>query len=145
MGLAASFQQVSFIWAHYIMCLHPTLLFPPHFQNRIEQILVSDRWENTISCFFKTFCKSAAEDEPQASALHLSLSLFFFALFCKFFVEDPGGAIEDVLTTGSPEVLVFTSHMNLTNDSLSDYQGENRGGNKFYLPVSLWNGIFCPS
>lgn len=70
------------------------------------------------------------------------LPFFFFALFCKFFVEDPGGAIEDVLTTGPPEVLVFTPHMNLSNDSLSDYQGENAGGNKFYLPVSLWNGIF---
>lgn len=68
---------------------------------------------------------------------HISIYLSIYCLICKFFVEEPGVSREDAFPTGPPEVLVFTSHMNVTNESLSDIQGENSGGNKFYLPVSL--------
>lgn len=54
-------------------------------------------------------------------------------------MEVPGGSTEDVLTTTPPEVLISNPPVNLTNDSLLDYQEENTGENKFYLPVSMWN------
>lgn len=76
---------------------------------------------------------------------HISNYLSIYCSICKFFVEEPGVSREDAFPTGPPEVLVFTSHMNVTNESLSDIQGENSGGNKFYLPVSLtvcWNEYF---
>jgi len=46
----------------------------------------------------------------------------------QFFVEEPGGSVEDVLMTSPP--------VNRTNDSLPDYLEKNTGENKFYLPVS---------
>ena len=64
--------------------------------------------------------------------------------FCQFFVEDPGGSLEDVLTTAPPEVLtttppalqIITELVNRSNVSLLDYREEDTGENKFYLPVS---------
>ncbi|XP_075868177.1 adenylate cyclase type 2b isoform X4 [Nelusetta ayraudi] len=64
--------------------------------------------------------------------------ILVMAIFNMFFVEEPGVSREDAFPTGPPEVLVFTSHMNVTNESLSDSQGENSGGNKFYLPYLIY-------
>lgn len=54
-----------------------------------------------------------------------ALNLWVF--FLKFFVEDPGGSMEEV-QTAAPLV-------NLTNQTLLDLMEEDFGENKFYLPV----------
>ena len=51
-----------------------------------------------------------------------------FCFVLQFFVEDPGGSGEEVMTTTPP--------VNITNDSLLENMEENTGENKFYLPVS---------
>ncbi|XP_034748640.1 adenylate cyclase type 2b [Etheostoma cragini] len=58
--------------------------------------------------------------------------ILVMAVFNMFFVEDPGGSMEDVLTTTSPEVLI-TTPVNLTDDSLLDTEE-----NKFYLPYFIY-------
>lgn len=121
---------------------HPARLFSLHFSDRIAPFL-SLMGKCEIPPFEKLpvkFCSSLP---------HLILSMYSFHVFIfhvfiwKFFVEDPRVAREEVLTTGPPEVLVFTSQMNVTNESLKQTQGENSGGNQFYLPVSLalWEEI----
>lgn len=52
-------------------------------------------------------------------------------------MEEPAAAGEDGFPTAPPEVLLFTSHSNVTNDSFPDGQEENSRGDKFYLPVGL--------
>nr|XP_043908926.1 adenylate cyclase type 2b isoform X1 [Solea senegalensis] len=64
--------------------------------------------------------------------------ILVMAVFNMFFVEDPGGAVEEALTTVPPEVRIITPPVNLSNDSLLDYLEENTGGNKFYLPYFIY-------
>lgn len=52
-------------------------------------------------------------------------------------MEEPSAVGEDAFPTGPPEVLVFTSRVNGTNESFPDNQGGNARGDKFYLPVGL--------
>uniref|UniRef100_A0A3Q4M4D7 Adenylate cyclase type 2 n=1 Tax=Neolamprologus brichardi TaxID=32507 RepID=A0A3Q4M4D7_NEOBR len=49
------------------------------------------------------------------------------AVFNMFFVEDPGGPVDDILPT-----------VNLTNNSQLDYMVDNTGKNKFYLPYFIY-------
>lgn len=74
----------------------------------------------------------------QLNSSLISPCIFFYSCFiCQFFVEEPTAAREDVSSTGPPEVLVFTSHMNVTNESFPDSQEDILRGDKFYLPVGL--------
>ncbi|XP_010788980.1 adenylate cyclase type 2 [Notothenia coriiceps] len=56
--------------------------------------------------------------------------ILVMAVFNMFFVEDPGGSGEEVMTTTPP--------VNITNDSLLEYMEENTGENKFYLPYFIY-------
>uniref|UniRef100_A0A8C5E8Y3 adenylate cyclase n=1 Tax=Gouania willdenowi TaxID=441366 RepID=A0A8C5E8Y3_GOUWI len=56
--------------------------------------------------------------------------ILVMAVFNMFFVEDPGGSMEDSLTTAPP--------VNLTNDSWLDYVKESTDTNKFYLPYFIY-------
>nr|XP_020475809.1 adenylate cyclase type 2-like isoform X2 [Monopterus albus] len=56
--------------------------------------------------------------------------ILVMAIFNMFFVEDPGGSMEDNLTTAPPG--------NLTNASLGDSLEKNAGENKFYLPYFIY-------
>ncbi|KAI9526930.1 Adenylate cyclase type 2 [Dissostichus eleginoides] len=56
--------------------------------------------------------------------------ILVMAVFNMFFVEDPGGSGEEVMTTTPP--------VNITNDSLLENMEENTGENKFYLPYFIY-------
>ncbi|KAG7245186.1 hypothetical protein INR49_023752 [Caranx melampygus] len=80
--------------------------------------------------------------------------ILVMAVFNMFFVEDPGGSMEEVLTTTPPdvlitappeaivstppEVLIITPLVNLSNGSLLEQQEANTGENKFYLPYFIY-------
>ncbi|KAF3707681.1 Adenylate cyclase type 2 [Channa argus] len=57
--------------------------------------------------------------------------ILVMAIFNMFFVEDPGGSMDDNLTPTPP--------VNLTNTSLMDYPEKNTSENNFYLP----NEYYC--
>lgn len=56
-------------------------------------------------------------------------------------MEDPGGTVQDLFATTSADVLVTTDvPVNVTNDTLLEYQGTDSGEIRFYLPVSTTRG-----
>ncbi|XP_013862717.1 adenylate cyclase type 2b isoform X4 [Austrofundulus limnaeus] len=57
--------------------------------------------------------------------------ILVMAVFNMFFMEDPGGSVDDILPT-SPSLL------NLTNNSLSDSTERDSDKNKFYLPYFIY-------
>uniref|UniRef100_A0A669E7F0 Adenylate cyclase type 2 n=1 Tax=Oreochromis niloticus TaxID=8128 RepID=A0A669E7F0_ORENI len=74
---------------------------------------------------------------PKTAVLGISFGMAFlllalilllcFAGHILFFVEDPGGPVDDILPT-----------VNLTNNSQLDYMVDNTGKNKFYLPYFIY-------
>uniref|UniRef100_A0A3Q4BZF0 adenylate cyclase n=1 Tax=Mola mola TaxID=94237 RepID=A0A3Q4BZF0_MOLML len=65
--------------------------------------------------------------------LRLVLTMATTALILVMAVFNMG-----ILTTSPPEVLISTAPVNPTNNSLLDYQEENTGENKFYLPYFIY-------
>ncbi|XP_030268433.1 adenylate cyclase type 2b isoform X3 [Sparus aurata] len=126
---------ISFGLAFLLLALILLLCFAGHILQGRKGSLCSLTW-------FPTSSRIIVTNNPWLRlvlTMTTTALILVMAVFNMFFVEDPGGSTEDSQATTPPEVLITTPPVNLTNDSLSEYEGGNTGlKHKFYLPYFIY-------
>ncbi|XP_054620204.1 adenylate cyclase type 2b isoform X1 [Dunckerocampus dactyliophorus] len=123
---------ISFGLAFLLLALILVLCFAGHVLQGRKGPACSFPWLNTSSRIIVT-------NNPWLRlvlTMTTTALILVMAVFNMFFVEEPGRSKQEVLASASPGLTV--PPVNMTNDTMLDFQVEPAGESRFYLPYFIY-------